>query len=78
MESTDHILVVDDDAEIRTLLTRYLEKNGPARHRRGRRPRDVAARWPRPFDLVVLDLMLPGDDGLTLCRHAARQARCRC
>ena len=68
MESTDHILVVDDDAEIRTLLTRYLEKNGLRATAVG----DGRAMWQAldrgRFDLVVLDLMLPGDDGLTLCR----------
>jgi two-component system OmpR family response regulator len=68
MESTDHILVVDDDAEIRTLLTRYLERNGLRATAVG----DGRAMWQAldrgRFDLVVLDLMLPGDDGLTLCR----------
>jgi two-component system OmpR family response regulator len=68
MERPDHILIVDDDAEIRNLLSRYFEKNGL-------RPTAVAdgrAMWQAlergTFDLVVLDLMLPGDDGLTLCR----------
>ena len=68
MENADHILVVDDDAEIRTLLTRYLEKNGLRTTAVG----DGRAMWRAldrgRFDLVVLDLMLPGDDGLTLCR----------
>ena len=69
LERSDHILVVDDDAEIRTLLTRYLEKNG----RRATAVGDGKAMWRAmaagAFDLVVLDLMLPGDDGLTLCRQ---------
>jgi two-component system, OmpR family, response regulator len=68
MDRTDHILIVDDDAEIRTLLTRYLEKNGLRTTAVG----DGRAMWQAldrgSFDLVVLDLMLPGDDGLTLCR----------
>jgi two-component system OmpR family response regulator len=68
MDRSDHILVVDDDAEIRTLLTRYLEKNGLRATAVG----DGRAMWQAldrgSFDLVVLDLMLPGDDGLTLCR----------
>jgi len=68
MDRTDHILIVDDDAEIRTLLGRYLEKNGL----RATAVPDGRAMWQAlngaAFDLVVLDLMLPGDDGLTLCR----------
>ena len=64
----DHILVVDDDPEIRTLLRQYLEKQGyrvtaAANGREFRAAMDAA----RP-DLVVLVLMLPGEDGLTLCR----------
>jgi two-component system, OmpR family, response regulator len=68
MEHQDHILIVDDDAEIRTLLGRYLEKNGL----RATTVADGRAMWQAldrgAFDLVVLDVMLPGDDGLTLCR----------
>ena len=68
MERSDHILIVDDDTEIRSLLTRYLEKNGLRATAVG----DGRAMWRAldagAFDLVVLDLMLPGDDGLTLCR----------
>jgi two-component system, OmpR family, response regulator len=68
LDRTDHILVVDDDAEIRSLLTQYLEKNGL----RATAVPDGRAMWQAldrgAFDLIVLDLMLPGDDGLTLCR----------
>jgi two-component system OmpR family response regulator len=68
MQQPDHILIVDDDREIRELLGSYLEKNGlrvtkveSGRHMRAALE-DVAV------DLIVLDLMLPGEDGLTLCR----------
>ncbi len=68
MELPDHILIVDDDAEIRNLLSQYLEKNGlrvtAVAEGRGMWHALDAAR----IDLIVLDLMLPGDDGLTLCR----------
>ena len=68
MERSDHILIVDDDGEIRSLLTRYLEKNGLRATAVG----DGRAMWRAlddgAFDLIELDLMLPGDDGLTLCR----------
>lgn len=68
MDRADNILIVDDDADIRSLLTRYLEKNGLRATAVG----DGRAMWQAldrgAYDLVVLDLMLPGDDGLTLCR----------
>ena len=68
MATQDHILVVDDDAEIRGLLRDYLQKNGYrvtlAADGRGMWAALEAA---RP-DLVVLDLMLPGEDGFSLCR----------
>jgi two-component system, OmpR family, response regulator len=68
MESLDRILIVDDDPEIRRLLVDYLERNGfaatPARD--GREMAQALER--NAIDLVVLDLMLPDADGLTLCR----------
>jgi len=68
MERTEHILIVDDDAEIRQLLRDYLERNGMRAQAvadgRGMRAALEGGR----FDLVILDLMLPGEDGLTLCR----------
>ena len=69
MERTDQILIVDDDAEIRTLLQRYLEKNGlrATAVADGRAMRQALERG--TYDLVVLDVMLPGDDGFTLCRE---------
>jgi two-component system OmpR family response regulator len=65
----DHILIVDDDREIRELLTAYLVKNGlrVAAVPTGRHMR-AALEESGPFDLIILDLMLPGEDGLTLCR----------
>ncbi len=68
MNSQGHILVVDDDAEIRSLVAEYLTQNGyqvsTARDGVGLR----RALETDPPDLVVLDLMLPGEDGLSLCR----------
>jgi two-component system OmpR family response regulator len=68
METRDRILVVDDDPEIRRLLVDYLERNGftPVAARDGREMRLALER--HAIDLVVLDLMLPDSDGLTLCR----------
>jgi two-component system OmpR family response regulator len=69
MQRAEHILIVDDDAEIRTLLRDYLERNGlrATAVADGRAMR--AALEAGRYDLVVLDLMLPGEDGLTLCRE---------
>lgn len=69
MENTDHILIVDDDREIRELLAAYLEKNGMRATvaANGRQMRALLEQ--QNFDLLVLDLMLPGEDGLTLCRE---------
>lgn len=69
MDHIDHILIVDDDREIRDLVSAYLRKNGLRV--------TVAAdgRQLRAFldadrvDLIVLDIMMPGDDGLVLCRE---------
>ena len=68
MERPDHVLVVDDDGEIRKLLGEYLQRNGfrVSLATDGREMRR-ALETSRP-DLIVLDLMLPGDSGLTLCR----------
>ena len=68
MESIDHVLVVDDDAEICSLLGEYLVKNGC----KATVVADGKGMWAAlargKVDLIVLDLMLPGEDGLTLCR----------
>lgn len=69
MDHIDHVLIVDDDREIRDLVSGYLKKNGLRV--------TVAAdgRQMRAFldadrvDLIVLDVMIPGDDGLVLCRE---------
>lgn len=65
----ERILIVDDDEDIRTLLEEYLCKNGFE----AQAVPDGKGMWDalaaRPFSLVVLDLMLPGDDGLFLCRQ---------
>jgi len=64
-----HILVVDDDAALRELLGRYLGEQGmrvSAVADGAAMDRAIAADRP---DLVILDLMLPGEDGLSLARR---------
>lgn len=67
-ERPDHALIVDDDAELRALLSEYLGNHGfrVSAARDGREMR-LLLETIRP-DIVILDIMLPGDDGLTLCR----------
>lgn len=67
MERTAHILVVDDDREIRNLLSKFLTKNGlrVSLAADGREMRRVLAE--AKIDLIVLDIMLPGESGLALC-----------
>ena len=68
MDNTDQILVVDDDAEIRNLLCEYLRKNGYRATAVADGKAMWAARARAKYELIVLDVMLPGEDGLTLCR----------
>lgn len=68
MSRPDTILIVDDDLEIRTLLREYLCKHGyrvDTAADGGELWRTLKRSHP---DLIILDLMLPGDDGLVLCR----------
>ena len=68
MPGAPHILVVDDHREIRELVSRALTKEGfrVSTAGDGRAMRKVLA--DSRIDLIVLDLMLPGEDGLSLCR----------
>ena len=69
MEHVDHILIVDDDRDIRQLLADYLEKQG-LRCTTAADGREMkTALEQHRIDLIVLDVMMPGDDGLTLCRN---------
>ena len=65
----DRILIVDDDEDIRKLLEEYLRKNGFDAHAVADGPAMREALAAKPASLVVLDLMLPGEDGLSLCRQ---------
>jgi two-component system OmpR family response regulator len=68
VDRPDHVLLVDDDRELRSLVTTYLTTHGL----RVTAVADGRQMWSAlaagPVDLIVLDLMLPGTDGLVLCR----------
>ena len=75
MQATPHVLVVDDHREIREALAQYLERHGMRASMAdsaasARRVLGAAA-----IDLVVLDVMMPGEDGLQLCRHLRATTR---
>ena len=68
-DQPDKILIVDDDLRLRQLLERYLRDQGF-----GTRSVDGAEAMDRVmarehYDLLVLDLMMPGEDGLAICRR---------
>ena len=68
MTDSEHILVVDDHPDIRDALARYLKEHGyrvttADRAQSARQTLETSA-----IDLVVLDIMMPGEDGLSLCR----------
>jgi two-component system, OmpR family, response regulator len=64
-----HILIVEDDSEIRTMVSRFLTKHGcrvtaTENAQSMGRVLEIAR-----IDLVILDIMLPGEDGLSICRR---------
>lgn len=69
MERTPHILVVDDDREIRDLLGRFLKKHGLRVSLAADGREMLSCLEDGAIDLVVLDVMMPGVDGLTLTRN---------
>ncbi len=75
IETTPHILVVDDDTRLRELLRKYLVENG-FRVTTARDAADARANLAGiDFDLLVLDVMMPGEDGLELTRAIRRDSR---
>ncbi|AFL52497.1 two-component system OmpR family response regulator [Sinorhizobium fredii] len=64
----EHILVVDDDPRIRQMLSRYFEEEGYRVSLAGDGDEMRACLDKQPIDIILLDLVLPGEDGLTLAR----------
>ena len=75
MATQPHILIVEDDPEISTLLSRFLRNNN-CRVSLARSGRDMDRLLADArVDLIVLDLMLPGEDGLSLCRRLRENSK---
>ena len=74
MSPLPHILIIDDDREIRDLLARFLERN-ELRVTTARDGQEARRRWAEGhYQLVILDLMLPGESGLDISRWLRTQA----
>lgn len=75
MASSEHILVVDDDPEIREVIDDYLTEEGfrVSLAADGKAMREVLERG--PVDLVILDVRLPDEDGLTLATKLRRSSQ---
>jgi two-component system, OmpR family, response regulator len=75
MPSAPHILIVDDHRELRDLVSRVLTKEGfrISTAADGRAMRQVLADG--RIDLILLDLMMPGEDGLSLCRSLRAESK---
>lgn len=73
-EPAPHLLIVDDDERIRQLLQKFLVRNGFMAS--GARDAAHARKLLEglSFDLIVLDVMMPGEDGLSLCRDIRASA----
>jgi DNA-binding response OmpR family regulator len=72
-ENAAHLLLVDDDVRLRELLVRYLESQGFTVKGVGDALQMRQALDRGHFDLIVLDLMLPGESGLDICRRLRGQ-----
>ncbi|MEO0030707.1 MAG: hypothetical protein RIS94_465 [Pseudomonadota bacterium] len=69
--TTTRILLVDDEAALREPLADYLVRQGFAVTQAGSAAEARGQIAADSFDLVLLDIMMPGEDGLSLCRHLA-------
>jgi len=72
-QETQKILVVDDDMRLRSLLERYLVEQGFAVRSAANSEQMDRLLARENFHLLVLDLMLPGEDGLSICRRLSQQ-----
>jgi two-component system, OmpR family, response regulator len=71
MKSRPHLLLVDDEVSIRVPLAKYLEKQGFRVTDADNASAARSALIAYDIDLVLLDIMMPGEDGLSLCRYVA-------
>lgn len=70
----DEIIVVDDDPSVREATAEYLESHGYRVRTAANAVALEGALAERPADLVILDVMMPGEDGLSICRRLTPKA----
>jgi two-component system OmpR family response regulator len=70
-----HVLIVDDNREIRTELAHYLKPNGFRVSTADSAGSARTLTTSTHFDLIVLDIMMPGEDGLSFCRQLRESSR---
>ena len=68
-----NLLIVDDDLEVLALLKKFFLQHGYAVETVASGPQLWTAMEHQPVDLIILDLMLPGDNGLLLCQRLRQQ-----
>ena len=69
MDGDRHLLIVDDDDQLRDQISRYLSDNGYIVHTAANAVAMDAELSRHPIDLIVLDVSMPGEDGLSVCRR---------
>ena len=72
-----HLLVIDDDARLRSLLQRYLTANGYRVSAAASAEDARALMKGMAFDLLIVDVMMPGETGLEFTKAMRSQSRCR-
>jgi two-component system, OmpR family, response regulator len=75
VQPSPNILVVEDDRETRTLIAKYLRDNACNVTTAGDGREMARAMTDRRVDLLILDVMLPGEDGLSLCRKVRAESQ---
>ncbi|MBW8881148.1 MAG: response regulator, partial [Asticcacaulis sp.] len=68
MDCDRHLLIVDDDDQLRDQISRYLAENGYIVHVAANAVAMDAMLSRHPVELIVLDVAMPGEDGLSVCR----------
>src|SRR5512139_3977350 len=74
MDMALRVLLIDDDTRLHELLSSYLEQNGLHVTAAPDGPRGLAALETGTFDAVLLDLMMPGMDGIEVCRRIRQKS----
>ncbi|MFA6607135.1 MAG: response regulator, partial [Sphingomonas sp.] len=74
MTTAPTIVLVEDDPALRTLTTRALQEHGYTVRPAASAPEMWLAMDAGPVDLVLLDIMLPGTDGIELCRRLRQKS----